>query len=136
SDMKKNRGKPREGKSLRWMVTMLMLLMGAFGWGIAAGNYASDLQGWGPDSHYDEEIVVVNPVIEFAGGAARFAWNAVIQIPSAHRVVWYTIVSHPGVLVVIALLEGSVWFFGRWLARVERQLAEEDKKLDRRYGRR
>ena len=126
----------KKGKSLRWTVAMLMLLMAAIGWGIAAGSYAADLQGWGPDSHHREEIVVVHPVIEFAGGAARFAWNALAQIPSIHRVAWHTLTVHPGILVVIGVLERGVWFFGRWLANVERQLSEEDKKLDRHYGRR
>ena len=60
--------KKEKGKSLRWMVTMLMLLMAAIGWGMAAGSYAADLQGWAHDSHLGEEIVVVNPVIEFAAG--------------------------------------------------------------------
>ena len=106
-------------------------------WGIAAGSYASDFQGWGPDSHHTGEgVVVVYPVVEFFSGAVRFVWNAVIQIPSAHRVAWHTLTVHPGILIVVALLEAGVWFFGRWMAQVEQQLVQEDKKLNRRYGRR
>jgi hypothetical protein len=126
--------KKEKGKSLRWMVTMLMLLMAAIGWGIAAGSYASDLQGWGPDSQHGEEIVVTNVVVEFASGAARFVWNAVIQIPNVHRVVLHTITRHPGILIVVGLLETGVWGFSWWMAKVEQQLDQEDKKLKRRYG--
>ena len=124
-----------KGKSIRWMVMMLMLVMAGMGWGIASGGYATDVQGWGPASYKREGVVVVSPVIEFAVGAVRFLWNALVQIPSAHRVVWHTLTERPGTLVVIALLESAVGVFGWWAGRLERELAKADRKLSRRSAR-
>ena len=104
------------------MVTMLMLLMAAIGWGIAAGNYAQDVEGWGPGRHHADEIVVVNPVVEFFINGIRYFWNSIVQIAQIHRVAWHTITVHPGILVLIGVLEGGVWCFGWWLTKVEKEL--------------
>jgi hypothetical protein len=117
----------KKGKSIRWMATMLMLAVAVLGWMIAAGSYATDVEGWRP--------VRVRGVIGiFVIGGARFVYNSIAQVPNAHRVAAHTVTQHVGILVAIALLEIAVWLFSRWAAKLERQFAEEDKKYRRRSG--
>ena len=123
--------KEPKGKSIRWMVTMLMLLMAGIGWGIAAGSYSRDIEGWGPEMHDGDEIVVVNPVVEFFINGIRYFWNGLVQIRNIHRVVWHTMSVHPGILVVIAVLETGVWCFGWWVSQVEKQLEAEKPGIAR-----
>jgi uncharacterized BrkB/YihY/UPF0761 family membrane protein len=123
--------KEPKGRSIRWMITMLMLLMAGIGWGIAAGSYAHDIEGWGPEMHHGDEIVVVNPAVEFFINGLRYFWNALVQIPHVHRVAWHTITLHPGILVVIAMLETGVWCFGWWVSKVEKQLEAEKPGMRR-----
>jgi hypothetical protein len=126
--------KKPEGRSIRWMVTMLMLLMAGIGWGMAAGSYAQDVEGWGPGRHHGDEIVVVNPMVEFVINGVRYFLNALVQIPQIHRVAGHTLTVHPGILVVIALLEAGVWCFGWWVSKVEKEL-ERSKPGARRGSR-
>ena len=65
----------------------------------------------------------------FADGLASFLWNSVVQIPNMHRVASHTATEHPLLLVITVLFGVAVGLFGWWMARLERQLAQEDKRF-------
>ena len=117
----KKKKKGKSGKSIRWMATMLMLAVAVLGWMIAAGSYATDLEGWRP-------VRVRGVIGVFVIGGARFAYNSLVQVPKAHHVIAHTVTEHVGIVIAIALLELAVLLFSLWAAKLERQFAKEDKR--------
>jgi hypothetical protein len=119
----------REGKSIRWMVIALLVAVAFLGWAIAAASYASDIGELHRPAQPRGRGVA--GVIWLVSGFVRFLWNAVVQIPSAHRVVAHTVTRHPVLLVLTALCAGGVGLFGWWMSRLERQFAKEDERFRR-----
>jgi cytochrome bd-type quinol oxidase subunit 2 len=126
---KRSTKKPkREGKSIRWMVIALLVAVALMGWAIAAASYASDVEGF---QKPDVPLARVGMIVWLVGGLAHFLWNAVVQIPNAHRVAAHTVTQHPVLLLLIALSAVGVGLFGWLMSRLERQFAKEDERFRR-----
>jgi len=124
----------REGKSIRWMVIALLVAVALIGWAIAAASYASDVEGFqSPDVPLGQGrgAARVGTIVWLVSGLARFLWNAVVQIPNAHRVAAHTVTQHPVLLLLIVLSAVGVGLFGWWMSRLERQFAKEDERFRR-----
>src|SRR5262249_38899100 len=124
----------REGKSIRWMVTALLVMVAFMAWAIAAAGYASDVgQLHRPDSPLRQGRAAARSagIIWLVEGFGRFLGNAVVQVPSAHRVAWHTVTRHPVLLIVTALFAGGVGLFGWWMSGLERQFAKQDERFRR-----
>jgi hypothetical protein len=124
----------REGKSIRWMVIALLVAVALMGWAIAAASYATDVEGFkSPDVPLGQGrgAARVGTIVWLVGGFLRFLWNAVVQIPHAHRVAAHTVTQHPIFLFLIALPAVGVGLFGWWMSRLERQFAKEDERFRR-----
>jgi len=119
----------REGKSIRWMVIALLVAVAFLGWAIAAASYASDIGELHRPAQPRGRGVA--GVIWLVSGFVRFLWNAVVQIPSAHRVAAHTVTRHPVLLILTALCALGVGLFGWWMSRLERQFAKEDERFRR-----
>ncbi len=124
----------REGKSVRWIVIALLIAVAFMGWAFAAAGYASDMAEFGPP---DVQLGQGRRRAMTSGGALlvvgliRFLWNAVVQIPSAHRVAAHTVRYHPELIVLTVLFAGGVGVFGWWMLHLERQFAKEDERFRR-----
>jgi hypothetical protein len=116
------------------MVIALLIAVAFMGWAIAAANYASDFEGFGrPDipAGGGRGAAMRGGIALFVIGLIRVLWNAIVQIPDAHRVAWHTMTVHPVLLIVTALLAAGVALFGWWTAKLERQFAKEDERFHR-----
>jgi flagellar basal body-associated protein FliL len=128
------KAKKRDGKSIRWMVTALVIAVAFLGWAVAAAGYASDVEDWSrPDNPVGSgrSAAVRGGIALFVVGLARVLWNSIAQLPNAHRVAWYTITEHPVILIVTVLFAAGVCLFGWWMSKLERQLAKQDKRFRR-----
>jgi hypothetical protein len=135
--MKKKKKKKREGKSIAWMVVALLVAVAFLGWTMAAASYASDVEGFDrPDAPLGagRRAALRSGFSLFFVGLIRVLWNAIVQIPSAHRVAVHTITNHPVMLVVTALFAVGVCLFGWWVSRLERQFDREDERFRRVSG--
>ncbi|MGE5194550.1 MAG: hypothetical protein ACM3U2_18825 [Deltaproteobacteria bacterium] len=127
----------REGKSIRWMVIALLVAVAFLGWAIAAASYASDVEEFSrPDMPVGggRRAALRGGIALFVVGLIRVLWNAVVQIPNAHRVASHTVTGHPVLLVVTALFAVGVGLFGWWMSMLERQFAKEDERFRRLSG--
>lgn len=126
----------RDGKSIRWMVTALLVAVGFMGWAIAAASYASDAEEFRPPGMPvgGRGAARGGAIILLVGGLVRFLWNAVVQIPSAHRVASHTITRHPVLLLLTALAAVGVGLVGWWMSRLEHQFARQDERFRRMSG--
>lgn len=121
----------REGKSIRWMVIALLVAVGFLGWAIAAAGYARDIGEFDPPGRGAGRS---GGIVLLVGGLVRFLWNAVVQIPNAHRVAFHTVAHHPVMLLLTALSAVGVGLFGWWMSRFEQQLEKQDKRFRRMSG--
>jgi cytochrome bd-type quinol oxidase subunit 2 len=110
------------------MVIALLVAVALMGWAIAAASYASDVEGF---QKPDVPLARVGMIVWLVGGLAHFLWNAVVQIPNAHRVAAHTVTQHPVLLLLIALSAVGVGLFGWLMSRLERQFAKEDERFRR-----
>ncbi len=125
------------GKSIRWMVIALLIAVAFLGWAIAAANYASDVEEFNrPDMPVGggRRVALRGGIALSVVGLIRVLWNAVVQIPNAHRVASHTVTQHPGFLIVTAFFAVGVVLFGWWMSKLERQFAKEDERFRRISG--
>jgi|SRR5579872_568604 len=132
SEQRSTKKPNREGKSIRWMVIALLVAVACIGWAVAAASYASDIGEFNrPDMPMGRGAAMRGGVIWLVGGLARFLWNAVVQVPNAHRVALHTVTEHPVLLILTTVVAAGVGLFGRWMSRLERQFAKEDERFRR-----
>lgn len=119
------------------MVIALLAAVAFMGWAIAAASYASDVgELQRPDVPLGQGRAAARSgaIIMLIGGLAKFLWNAVVQVPSAHRVAAHTVTQHPVLVVLTILVAGGVGLFGFWMSRLERQFAKQDERFRRAAG--
>ena len=92
-----------EEKSIRWVVTMLMLAIALAGWCFAAAFYFQ--------SGSDE-----------GGNETHFFVNAIIQIPNAASVISFTFRERFWLVIVVLVLEALALGFGAIAKKVEKDL--------------
>ena len=120
------------GKSLRWMISMLLLAVVGMGWGFAAAFYASDELSY---RARPSDYAVGSPRLAGREGVGAFLFNAIAQIPEAPQVLSYTVRKRFWLPVVVCLLVGGVLLLGAWAKRLESQFAREDRKFCNEGGR-
>jgi hypothetical protein len=124
----------REGKSIRWMMTALLIAVAFLGWAVAAASYASDIEEFGrPDMPMGvgRGAAMRGGIALFVVGLIRVLWNSIIQIPNMHRVALHTFTEHPAIPIVTALVGAGLCGFAWWMAKLERQFAKEDERFRR-----
>jgi len=124
----------REGKSIRWMVMALLIAVAFLGWAVAAASYASDVDEFSrPEMPMGRGRggAMRGGIALFVVGLIRVLWNAIVQLPNAHRVAWHTVTEHPAIPIITGLVAGGICGFGWWMAKLERQFAREDERFRR-----
>jgi hypothetical protein len=127
---RKKRKKKKKGKwslqkslaedwSLKRVYVALCITLCLYGWGLMAGRYAEDFEGWIPgvvrvlEPEQDDPPEMVRVLIYRKKIPVDYLKNAVAKIPRAPQVLWYgfTEVWHIplGIAVVMALLGGAVY---------------------------
>jgi len=125
-----------QGRSLVWMVTMLLIVVTGFGWAFAAAGYAHTEEGW--RAGIDEDPVLV-PVTRRGRGAAAlwialvsagdFTMNALKQIPNAPAVLGHLFRKQLWLVIVIGLVYGAVVLLGWGGRRLEKQWADDQRRM-------
>jgi protein-S-isoprenylcysteine O-methyltransferase Ste14 len=111
--------KKRAGISIRTMVIGLLIALAFMTWVIAAAKYASDFEGFNrPDipAGGGRGAAMRGGIALFVFGLFRVLWNAIVQIPNAHRVAWHTLTDHPVLLVVTAVVGTVILLLWAWWA--------------------
>ena len=119
------------GKSITWVVRMTILLVAVFGWGVMAAEYAKRAEGWNPlVQERGVSIPVLRPIVRLAAadGFARFAANAVVQLPNAPAVIWFNIRELPWLPLGIVVVEGLVVAAGVGMRRLEKHLDQPPRR--------
>lgn len=88
------------GKSIGWVVAMLMLAIAGFGWAFAAADYFQNSGDGG-------------------AGRANFFVNAFTQIPNMPAVLGFTFRNRIWLPIVVVILEIAALGFGVVMKRVE-----------------
>ncbi len=114
-----------QGKSLPWMISILMLAIAGMGWGFAASAYAIKVEG-----------VRFNAGVpgggSYRGARGAFFRNAFDQIPNAPQVIAHTLSAERWVLYVFGGLEVGAVILGVVAWRVERGFSELENKYKKR----
>lgn len=135
---KKKRKNKRKDKSVGWVITMAMILIGYIGWGLMAGYYASHVEGFGsedvmtPSGRY---MVRGELQARAAGsliiGVLAFIGNSFKQIPNLFSVLGFCFKNVPAMPITIMALEGLTFLGGFWMKKVDNELSKPAQRKPR-----
>ncbi len=109
-----------QGKSVTWVIIMVMLLIAAFGWAFMAAGYAHSEEGWRGGI---VEPVRIRPVrMRALRALADFIGNAFSQIPNLGSVIAFNFKNRIWLPILIIGLELSVVFGGYKMKKLEKEL--------------
>jgi hypothetical protein len=125
-----------QGKSLTWVVVMLMVAIAGLGWAFAAAQYAHSEEGWRTEGAVEAATrnAEEGRPTDLRGRRARadFFRNAFVQIPNAPAVVSFTFKNRLWLAILIGVLEAGALAFGWWARGLESKFENEDRTRRRR----
>lgn len=120
------------GASVRTITILVMVVVGFFGWALAAAGYAEQVERW---QAADGMTGLPVPAPASAHGLAAmlagfldFCINAVIQVPNVFSVLGFTFRERVWLPIVVLAVEGLVVFGGFKLQSFEKQLASPRRR--------
>lgn len=137
---KKKRKNSRKDKSVGWVITMAMILIGYIGWGLMAGYYASHVEGFGssendPAAPTGRYVVrgelQARTLASLMIGVVAFVVNSFKQIPNLFNVLGYCFKNVPGMPITIIVLEGLTFMGGFWMKKVDNELSKPAQRKPR-----
>ncbi len=111
--MAKKKQSDEEGKSIWWVVGMVMLLTAYIGWACAASKYAVDVGDYEPIETYGP----------WYASAINLLIFSIIEIPNCFSVLIFTIRNHLWLIITTMVLELLILMAGLGLKRVEEKLS-------------
>lgn len=114
------------GKSLNWIIAVLMIAIATFGWGFLAGSYtgsqSSGLSGMTAEERQNMDVRGLGEARREAKGA--FVANAIAQLPNLPSVISWHFSNRIWLPILILLLEVGALVGGFGMKRLEKQLEQ------------
>lgn len=112
------------GKSVKWVIGAVMILIALFGWGYMAGVYATNVEQFHADlprrTSYRGYQARVTRAVD--SGMWHFVSNGLRQIPNAPEVISYNFAKQIWLPITIGLLELAAVGGGFGMKRLEQSL--------------
>ncbi len=124
----KQKHKPQGGKSIGWVITMSMIVVGVIGWCMLATAYADYSEGSSMVAGGAARIRRTSGAGLLIGAIVKMAINGVVQIPSVFSVIKFAFQKRLGVVIGIVVVEVLLLVGGLWMKKVEKEMENEKRR--------